>query len=154
MYRTAGYGLRKPQMPRFSNRDLIARSSRPDVFCKRGVLRNFAKLTRKHVRQSLRPATLLQKSLCHRYFPVNFMKFLRTPIFIEHLWWLLLNCTEMAKYTCGLKHKIQCKNLAKQFTLHSAEAYSEPFPTSKQGGYLVGGNYFHKKVHLRCLKRF
>ena len=149
-------------MPRVSNRDLIARSSRPDVFCKRGVLRNFAKLTRKHLRQilffnkvaGLRPATLLQKSLWHRYFPVNFVKFLRTPIFIEHLWWLLLNCTEMAKYTCGLKHKIQCKNLAKQFTLHSAEAYSEPFPTSKQGGYLVGGNYFHKKVHLRCLKRF
>ena len=64
------------------------------------------------------------------------------------------NCTEMAKYTCGFKHKIQCKNLAKQFTLHSAEAYSEPFPTSKQGDYLIGGNYFHKKLHLRCLKRF
>ena len=23
-------------------------------------------------------------------FPVNFVEFLRTPIFIEHLWWLLL----------------------------------------------------------------
>ena len=23
-------------------------------------------------------------------FPVNFVKFLRTPFFIEHLWWLLL----------------------------------------------------------------
>ena len=137
-------------MPRVLNGDLIARSSRPDEFCKRGVLRNFAKLTRKHLRR----LQLYYKSLWRRYFPVNFMKFLRTPIFIEHLWWLLLNCTEMAKYTCGLKHKIQCKNLAKQFTLHSAEAYSEPFPTSKQGGYLVGGNYFHKKVHLRCLKRF
>ena len=101
-------------MPRVSNRDLIARSSRPDVFCKRGVLRNFAKLTRKHLRQilffnkvaGLRPATLLQKSLWHRYFPVNFMKFLRTAIFVEHLWWLLLNSTEMAKYTCGLKQNI------------------------------------------------
>ena len=39
-------------------------------------------------------------------------------------------------------------------TLHSAEAYSEPFPTSKQGGYLIGGNCFYKKLHLRCLKRF
>ena len=46
------------------------------------------------------------------------------------------------------------QKLAKQFTLHSAEAYSEPFPTSKQGGYLIGGNYFHKNIHLRCLKRF
>ena len=24
---------------------------------------------------------------------------------------------------------------------------------SKQG-YLIGGNYFHKNLHLRCLKRF
>ena len=43
--------------------------------------------------------------------------------------------------------------MTKQFTLHSAEAYSEPFPTSKQGVYLIAGNYFHKKLHLRCLKR-
>ena len=97
-------------MPRVSNGDLIARSSRLDIFSKKGVLRNFAKLTRKHLRQrlfqSLRPATLLQKGLWQRYCPMNFVKFLRTPIFIEHLWWLLLNCTEMAKYTCGLKYKI------------------------------------------------
>ena len=39
-------------------------------------------------------------------------------------------------------------------SLHSAEAYSEPFQTSKQGDYLLGGNYFHKKLHLRHLKRF
>ena len=26
--------------------------------------------------------------------------------------------------------------MTKQFTLHSAEAYSEPSPTSKRGGYL------------------
>ena len=35
-----------------------------------------------------------------------------------------------------------------------AEAYSEPFPTPKQGGYLTGGNYFHKNIHVRCLTRF
>ena len=46
------------------------------------------------------------------------------------------------------------QNLAKQFTLHLAEAYSEPFPTSKQGGYLIGSKYFHKNIHVRCLKRF
>ena len=43
---------------------------------------------------------------------------------------------------------------SKQFTLHSAEAYSEPFPTFEQGGYFFGGNYYHKKLYLRCLKRF
>ena len=57
----------------------------------------------------------------------------------------------MAKYTYDFKHKVERE---KQFTLHPVEAYSEPFPTSKQGGYLTGGNYFHKKIRLRCLKRF
>ena len=37
------------------------------------------------------PATLLKKSLWHRCFPMNFAKFLRTPFFTEHLWWLLLS---------------------------------------------------------------
>ena len=75
------------------------RSSRPEVFCKKGVLRNctkfagkhlyqslkkgvlgnFAKFTGKHLCQSLffnkvagRPATLLSKRLWHMCFPVNF----------------------------------------------------------------------------------
>ena len=34
--------------------------------------------------------TLLKKRLWQRCFPVNFAKYLRTPFFIEHLWWLLL----------------------------------------------------------------
>ena len=63
-------------------------SSRPEVFCKEGVLRNFAKFTGKHLRKSLffneiaglRPATLWKKRLWHRSFPVNFAKFLRTPL--------------------------------------------------------------------------
>ena len=76
----------------------LSRSSRLEVFCKKGVLENFAKYTGKHLRQGLffnkaaglRPATLLKKRLWHRCFPVNFAKFLRTPFFIEHLRWLLL----------------------------------------------------------------
>ena len=75
-----------------------SRSSRPEVFCMKGVLRNFAKFTVKHVCQifffnkvpCLRPVTLLKNSLWHRCFPVNFVKFLRTSFFTEHLWWLLL----------------------------------------------------------------
>ena len=31
-----------------------------------------------------------KKRLWQSCFPVNFAKFLRTPFFIEHLWWLLL----------------------------------------------------------------
>ena len=77
------------------------RSSRPNVFFKNGVLRNFAKFTGKNLCQSLflnkvaglRRATILKKRLCHRCFPVNFAKFLRTPFLIEHLWWPLLKIT-------------------------------------------------------------
>ena len=74
------------------------RSSRPEVFCKKGVLRNFTKFTQKHLCYSLffnkvaglKPATLLKKRPWHKCFSVNFAKFLRTPLFTEHLWWLLL----------------------------------------------------------------
>ena len=38
---------------------------------------------------TLMPATVLKKRLWHVGFPVNFVKFIRTPFFIEHLWWLL-----------------------------------------------------------------
>ena len=63
------------------------RSSHWRCSVKKGVLRNFAKFTGKHLCQSLffnkvaglRPATLLKKRLWHRCFPVNFAKFLRTP---------------------------------------------------------------------------
>ena len=60
------------------------RSSRPEVFCKKGVLKNFAKFTGNHVHQNLffnkvaglRPATLLKKETLAHCFPVNFVKFL------------------------------------------------------------------------------
>ena len=52
------------------------RSSRPEVFCKKGVLRNFAKYSGKHLRQSLfdkvtglRPATLLKRDPGTGVFP-------------------------------------------------------------------------------------
>ena len=53
----------------------------------KGVLKNFAKFTGKRLCQSLlfnkvaglRPTTLLKKRLWHRCFPVNFVKFLKTP---------------------------------------------------------------------------
>ena len=42
-----------------------------------------------------RPATLLKKELWHRCFPVNFVKFLRTPFFTELLPWLFLYCSKL-----------------------------------------------------------
>ena len=71
------------------------KSSRPEVFYKKGVLRNFAKFTGKHLCQSLffnkvaglRPATLLKKRLWYRCFSVNFAKFLGTSFLTKHLQW-------------------------------------------------------------------
>ena len=64
-----------------------SRCSRPEVFYKKGVLKNFTKFTGKHLCQSLffnkvarlRPSTLLKKKLWYRCFPVRFVKFLRKP---------------------------------------------------------------------------
>ena len=75
-------------------------SSLPDVFCKKDLLRNFAKFTEKHLCQSLRARTLLKKRLWHRCFPVNFAKFLRTPFLIEHLLWLLLYFEKQTTASC------------------------------------------------------
>ena len=81
------------------------------VFCKKGVLRNAAKFTGKHLCQSLffnkvaglRPVTLLKKKFWYRCFPANFAKFVRTPFLAEYLWWLLLIiacCLEAANQSC------------------------------------------------------
>ena len=77
----------------------LSRNSRPEVFCKKGVLKIFAKFTGKRLCQrlflnkfgGLSPAALLKKSLWHRCFPVNLAKFLRTLFLTEHLWWLPLS---------------------------------------------------------------
>ena len=65
-----------------------SRSSLRRCSIKKGVLKNFAKFTGKHLCQGLfsnkvgglRPATLLKKRLWHGCFPVNFPIFLRTSI--------------------------------------------------------------------------
>ena len=59
----------------------------------KGVLNSFTKFTGKHLCQSLffnevaalRHATLLKKRRWRSWFPVNFVKFVRTPFFTEHL---------------------------------------------------------------------
>ena len=64
----------------------MVRSSRPQVFYKKGVFRNFAKFTGNHLCQrlsfnkvaGLRSATLLKKRIWHRRFPANYVTFLRT----------------------------------------------------------------------------
>ena len=73
------------------------RSSRPDVFCKKVALRNFAKFTGKHLCQSLffdkvaglRTVTSLKKRLWHRCFPVNGCSF--QHLLLQNLIWFCLN---------------------------------------------------------------
>ena len=75
------------------------RSSHQRCSVRKGVLRNFTKFPRKHLCQSLfliklqnsRPATLLKKRLWHKCFPVNFVRFLRTPFSQSTYWRLLLD---------------------------------------------------------------
>ena len=65
---------------------------------RKGVLRNFAKFTGKHLCQGLRPATLLKTRLWRRCFPVDFGKFLRTTFLEKTSWRLLLkHGTQMNK---------------------------------------------------------
>ena len=70
----------------------------PRDVVQKGVLRDFAKFSWKHLCRSLffnkvvglKPATFLKKKLRHTCFHVNFAKFLRTPFLSEPFWWLFL----------------------------------------------------------------
>ena len=64
-------------------RTAFFRSSHQRCSYRKVVLRNFAKFRWKHLCQSLffnKVAGLLKKTLWHRYFLLNFAKFLRTPL--------------------------------------------------------------------------
>ena len=73
------------------------RSSRPDVLCEKGVLRNFAKFTGNSCARvsfliKLQAAcNFIKKDTLAQVFSFEFSKFRGTPFFTEHLWWLLLN---------------------------------------------------------------
>ena len=116
--------------------DQTARSNRPDVFGKKGVLRNFAKFSGKHLCQSLvfnkfvglRPTTLFKKRLWQRCFPVNFGKFLRTPFCIEHLWWLPLNYAVKPMYESVMNDGSKCNGY---HDLHGLRSTRGRFPINK-----------------------
>ena len=104
----------------------ISRSSRLEVFCTKGALRNCAKFTEKHLCQSLffnkvaglRACNFIKKETLAQCFPVNFAEFLRTPFITEHLWWLFL--------------EIQIKSLEILFNpLQHGVAFLYPLKTSE-----------------------
>ena len=74
----------------------IYRIIHPEMFGKKGVVKNGAKFTGKHVCRSLffiiiglRP--LFKKRLRHRCFSVNLLRNSKEHLFIEHLRWLPLH---------------------------------------------------------------
>ena len=104
------------------------RSSWPEVFCEKDVLRNFAKFTWKHLCLSL----FIKKETLAQVFSVNFVKFLRTPFSIEHLLWLLLkwlffpmssalNFRKAMTLNCSSFVNCSCKSLILQNILKCAE---------------------------------
>ena len=69
-------------------------SSRPKLFCKNLVFKKFTKFTIKQLFRSLvlkKPSRrwVINERPLHRYFPVSFTKFLRTPIFKNFCEWML-----------------------------------------------------------------
>ena len=80
------------------------------VFCKKGVLRYFAKFIGKHLCQRFvfnkvagRACNFIKKKIWQRFFPVNFEKLLRTPFLTEHLWWLLLSIPLDIKFLTNVR---------------------------------------------------
>ena len=63
----------------------IFRISRPQVFCKKGLRRHFAKLTGKNL--CLRPATLLKKETLAQVFSCEFCEIFKNTFITKHLWW-------------------------------------------------------------------
>ena len=67
----------------------IFRSSRPEVSCKKGVLKNFAKFT------GNQPAfcNFIKNETLAQLFSSEICEISKSNFFIEHLRWLLLNLT-------------------------------------------------------------
>ena len=88
------------------------RSSRPDVFCKIGVLRNFTKFTGKPVYQSLFFGLQLKKETLVLVFSCEFCEISKNTFFIEHLQWLLLaNLCTIQKKETNHKTKVKTTNI-------------------------------------------
>ena len=72
----------------------VCRSSRPEVFCKKGVLKNFGKSTCArglffNKVSGLGPVTLFKKRPLAQVFSCEFCEVFKNTFFIEPLWWLL-----------------------------------------------------------------
>ena len=103
------------------------------MFCKKGVLKNFAEFIGKQLCQSpffnkvagLRPETLVRKRLLRRCFPVNFTKILRTSFLQNTFWRLLLVICQCYQQEPTLTNYLPDHyRIIAEPTLHTDHAYS------------------------------
>ena len=71
----------------------MKRSSRPEVFYKKGVLKNFAKFTGKHLYQSLffnkvagATCNVIKKETLAQVFSCEFCEISKNTFLTEHVW--------------------------------------------------------------------
>ena len=77
------------------------------------VLKKFPNFTGKQV-AGLQKCNFLKKKLQHRFFPVKFAKFLKTPCFTEHLQWVPLKVLGFQPETL-LKKRLRQRCLSVSF---------------------------------------
>ena len=82
------------------------RNSRQEVFCKKGVLRNFAKFTGEPLCESLffnkvagGSCNFIKKETLAQVFSCEFCEISKNTFFIEHLRWLLLEDVPKRHFT-------------------------------------------------------
>ena len=102
--RPVGYGYTAETTKKVKLRFKKFKKQPPEVFCKKVLLKTSQNsqentCARVSFLINLKASTLLKKRPWHRYFPMNFAKFSRTPFVKEHFWWLLL------------KHNLQYRSL-------------------------------------------
>ena len=149
--------------------ETIFRSSCLERFYKKGVLekysvlKNFTKFTGKHLCQSLffnnvtgqGPPTLLKKSLWHRCFPVNFAKFLRTPILQNISGGLFLTVPVTPLIYCNTLHNHQiyigCECLS---VLRNVLTLLDIFKESNSGNVTTLHCLYYFSMKLTCAADF
>ena len=70
----------KKEIVQVLNNLAVVRSSRPEVLCKRSVLKKFGKMA----------CNFIKKETVVQVFSCEFCEIFTNTFFIKHLWWLLL----------------------------------------------------------------
>ena len=119
------------------------RSSRPEMFCKKGVLKNFAIFTGKQLCQRLffnkvagATCNFIKKETLAQVFSCEFCEIFKNTFFIEHPWWLLLTVSNAC------------------YTDSSPKYYSRKFYScSTNRGYDTSGRKFSCEYNQACPKQ-